>query len=96
MPFKKVNCKEELEKAILDDPKLLKHVQELRKEYALIESMVATRKKLGLTQKDVAVRSGLTQQMISRIENIDNSPSLSNFVKYVDALGLTLNTTPKV
>ena len=96
MPFKKVNCRENLEKAIQDDPSLIKHVEEFKQEYTLIKSIVTARKNLGLTQKDVAIRSGLTQQMISRIENIDNSPSLSNFIKYVDALGLKLSVTPKV
>lgn len=96
MPFKKVDCKKELSDAIQDDPQLSKYVDEFKKEYALIASMVETRKKLGLTQKDVAIRSGLTQQMVSRIENVEHSPTLSNFMLYADALDLKLETTPKI
>ncbi len=90
MAFKKVNCKEELENVIKEDSKMMDYVNEFNREYELIQKLVSFRKEAGLTQKDVAKKSGLTQQMISRIEKYDNSPTLSNFMKYVEAIGVDL------
>lgn len=90
MAFKKVNCKEELENVIKNDTKAKEYINEFNKEYELIQSLVNIRRELGLTQKDVAMRSGLTQQMVSRIEKYDNSPTLSNFIRYIDAIGANL------
>jgi transcriptional regulator with XRE-family HTH domain len=53
------------------------------------------RNEMGLTQSDVAIKSGLTQQMVSRIETIGNSPTLKNFIKYVDSLGLEIKLEKK-
>ena len=53
------------------------------------------RKKQGLTQKDISKRSGLTQQMVSRMETVNNSPTLINFLKYINALGLDLKVLEK-
>ena len=90
MAFKKVNCKEELENVIKEDSKMMDYVNEFNREYELIQKLVSFRKEAGLTQKDVAKKSGLTQQMISRIEKYDNSPTLSNFMKYIEAIGVDL------
>ena len=45
------------------------------------------RNEMGLTQSDVAIKSGLTQQMVSCIETIGNSPTLK-FHKVCGQLGL--------
>lgn len=47
------------------------------------------RKTLGLTQKQLALKSGVSQSLISRIENNDLDPRLSTIRKIVDALTLT-------
>ena len=56
-----------------------------------MQSVISIRKELNLTQKEVSKKSGLTQQMISRMEKVDNSPTLANFLKYISALGLDIN-----
>lgn len=91
MGFKKVDCKEDLQRAMKEDPNMISYVQEFNEEYELIQSLIKARKESGLTQKDVAKRSGLTQQMISRIEKIDNSPTLNNLLKYINAIGVMIN-----
>ena len=50
---------------------------------------------MGLSQNDIARQSGLTQQMVSRIETADNSPTLRNFMKYVKSLGLEVKLVKK-
>ena len=44
------------------------------------------RKKLRLTQKDVALRIGVSVQQIAKFENMVNSPTLTFLVKYAMAL----------
>jgi len=50
---------------------------------------------MGFSQSDVARQSGLTQQMVSRIEVVDNSPTLRNFMKYIDSMDLEIKIEKK-
>ncbi|QNU67446.1 helix-turn-helix transcriptional regulator [Ruminiclostridium herbifermentans] len=95
MPFKKVNEKEEIEKRIKNDNELKKEYNESQREYEIVKQLVKMRNDMGLSQSDVAKKSGLTQQMVSRIETIDNSPTLKNFIKYVDSVGLEIKIVKK-
>ena len=87
MAFKKVDSKAELEKVLSEDPNMDDIVDLFNKEYNFIQSLVRLRNEKGLTQKEVAEKSGLTQQMVSRIEIIDYSPTLKNLLKYINAIG---------
>lgn len=89
--FKKVDCKKHLENSVKENPEMKAFVDVAKKKYELIKELVTLRKSLGLTQKDVANKSGLTQQMVSRIENFDNSPTLDNLILYIDAIGGKIN-----
>lgn len=91
MAFKKIDCKTELQSIIQKDSAVAQYVEEFNQEYELIQSLVEARKEAGLTQKEVAQKSGLTQQMVSRIEKIDYSPTLTNLMKYINAIGVMLN-----
>ncbi|MBE6087904.1 helix-turn-helix transcriptional regulator [Sporolactobacillus sp. CQH2019] len=95
MGFKRVDCVKEMDKMIKEDSQIAKYVDEFNKEYEVMQSIVKVRKELGLTQKDVSKRSGLTQQMVSRMEKVDNSPTLTNFIKYITAIGLDLDLVKK-
>lgn len=95
MGFRKVDCVAELNEAIRNDAELAEYVREFEQEYELMQSLVKARKELGLTQKDISKRSGLTQQMVSRMEKIDNSPTLTNFLRYISAIGLDINVVKK-
>jgi transcriptional regulator with XRE-family HTH domain len=52
--------------------------------------MTALRKAQKITQSDLAKKTGSKQQIISRIENKENTPSLKNFCAILDALGYQL------
>lgn len=90
MPFRKVDEVYRVQRAVEDDPSYKKHIDEANRQYELIKNLVNIRKELKLSQGDVARRSGLTQQMVSRIETFDNSPTLDVLMKYVVALGVDL------
>lgn len=52
----------------------------------IIEDLVEIREQLDLTQHDIARRLGMTQQMISRIENAENV-TIDTLLRYMDGLG---------
>lgn len=90
MGFHRIDAEKEKRKAIEKNPDLEVYIGQAELQYRLIKEIAEYRKSAGITQKQVAERSGLTQQMVSRMEKIDNSPTLDNFLKYVLAIGLNL------
>ncbi len=68
---------------------------ESREEYRLIGEMIALRKSEGMTQEELAELTGSRQQVISRIEKKENSPTLKNFCAILNALGYELQIVKK-
>ncbi|XZJ12677.1 helix-turn-helix domain-containing protein (plasmid) [Clostridium perfringens] len=95
MGFKKVDCISEKNKIMKEDQEIRDYIEEFDREYELMQSIVKARKKIGLTQKEISKRSGLTQQMVSRMEKVGNSPTLTNFLRYISALGLDIDVKKK-
>ena len=60
------------------------------KDKELIDEMVRLRKKQKISQNQLAKKTGNKQQVISRIEHKDNSPSLRMFCAILGALGYEL------
>ena len=60
-------------------------------EREFISNLVNVRKSKGITQKELAKRTGLTQQVISNIEKMDRKPTLPNLIKYLLGLNLNIN-----
>ncbi|MHB8062998.1 MAG: helix-turn-helix domain-containing protein [Ruminiclostridium sp.] len=89
----KIKVKEEINKRLEKDAELKKAYDHSQQEYEVVKQIVKMRN--GLSQSDVARQSGLTQQMVSRIETVDNSPTLRNFIKYVDSVGLEIKIEKK-
>lgn len=95
MPFKKVDIKNEIDKRLENDEDLTIAYNRSQHEYEVVKQLVKLRNEVGFSQSDVAKKSGLTQQMVSRIETINNSPTLRNLIKYVDSLGLEIRIEKK-
>lgn len=82
---------EELKKEVAADP-LLKRQYEVETEiYDIAKILKKIRKEKKLTQKDIAQKTGLTQQMISKIESYNGNPSIESFVKYCNGIGINLS-----
>ena len=64
--------------------------EESREEYRLIGEMISIRKAEKVTQTELAELTGSKQQVISRIEKKENSPSLQMFCNMLQALGYEL------
>lgn len=94
MPFKKIDIKKEIELLKIDKD-FEKAFNAVDKEYEIIEQAIKLRKQLNISQQEISLSSGLTQQMVSRIEKVGNSPGLRTFIKYLDAAGLEINICTK-
>lgn len=80
-----------LEQNILNNnfAKFLYEVEDM--EFQLIKNLVKERKKRSITQKEIAEKTGLSQQAISRIEKYGNKPTLTIYLKYMYAIGININ-----
>lgn len=95
MSFVKVNISEEIEKEKCSSPKFKKAWEESREEYRLIGEMIRLRKQEKITQSRLSELTGNKQQVISRIEKKENSPSLRIFCNLLNALGYELQIVKK-
>jgi len=86
----------ELNEAYNNNPKVKAAIDQFDAECKLRKKLSEARKQNNLTQKQLKECTGLTQQVISRIEtNTEISPSLKNLMIYVNALGYELILQPK-
>ena len=86
----------ELEAAYSSNPKVRAAIDQFDNECRLRRELVEARKRKNMTQTEIQELTGLTQQVISRIEtNTDISPSLKNLMIYANAIGYELSLQPK-
>jgi len=76
--------------AKLQDPIIKKEYDALEPEYTIIHAMIDARKRSGLTQKELADKTGITQGDISKIERGNANPSLNTLKKLADGMNMTL------
>ena len=74
----------------LEDPEFKKEYDALRPEFAIIQAIIDARKKSGMTQKDLAERTGIAQSDISKLENGSANPSLKTLQRLAEGMGMTL------
>ena len=87
MPFKQINVNEQIVEKRNNDAEFDSLWQESRNEYKLLAELVKIRKEANLSQTELAEKSGNKQQVISRIENKENSPTLKTLCSILDVLG---------
>lgn len=75
----------------IKDKDLLMESQLKRMSDDFIDQLVACRKKKKFTQQDIADRSGMKRENISRIENKKNIPTLEVLFKYAYCLDLKID-----
>lgn len=86
MPFKKINIQEAIENKLQESPEFNKAWHDSRQEYKLLGDLIEMRKAKGLSQADIAALTGNKQQVISRIENRESSPTLRTICRLAEAL----------
>lgn len=95
MPFKQINVKQQITEKRKNDAEFDALWQESRNEYKLLAELVKIRKESNLSQSELAQKSGNKQQVISRIENKENSPTLKTLCEILDVLGYEIKFEPK-
>ncbi len=60
----------------------------------IIDSLIEQRHNKGMTQKDLAKASCLTQSVIARLESKKATPQLDTLVKVASALGCNIAIVP--
>lgn len=74
----------------LKDPGLKAEYDALEPEFAIIQAMIDARKTAGLTQKQLAERTGIAQADISRLENGNANPSLKTLQRLAKGMGMRM------
>ena len=74
----------------LQNENFKKEYDALEAEFSIIQAMIDARKASGLTQKDLAVRTGIAQSDISKLENGNANPSLKTLQRLADGMGMRL------
>lgn len=74
----------------LKDPELKAEYDALEQEFAIIQAMIDARKTAGLTQKQLAERTGIAQADISRLENGNANPSLKTLQRLAKGMGMRM------
>lgn len=95
MPFVEMNISDEIERRKKESKLFAKAWDESREEYKLIGEMIRLRKAKKITQSQLAAITGRRQQVISRIEKKESSPSLKIFCSMLNALGYELQIVKK-
>ena len=86
----------EMQEILKKNPAAKKSLEQFEAECKIRRELVSARKQKNITQAELQELSGLTQQAISRIEaNNDISPSLTNLIRYVNAIGYEIILQPK-
>lgn len=95
MPFTEVNIQDEIEKRRAADPEFKKAWDESRTEYRVLGELAKLRKEKGLSQVELAKKTRNKQQVISRIENHENSPTLKTLCSILDVLEYDIQFVPR-
>lgn len=74
----------------LKDPDFKKEYDALAPEFSIIQAIIDARKSTGMTQKDLAEKTGITQGDISRLETGSANPSLKTLQRLAEGMGMTL------
>jgi len=81
---------EEALKKRMEEPEFRAEYEALEPEFAIIQAMIDARKNTGLTQKQLAERTGIAQGDISKLENGIANPSLKTLQRLAAAMDMKL------
>lgn len=95
MPYVQINVNEIIKKKCKEDKSFETTWEESREEYRLIGEMIELRKSKKITQSQLATITGNKQQVISRIERKESTPTLRTFCNLLGAIGYELKIVKK-
>ena len=74
----------------LKDPEFKAEYDALEPEFAIIQAMIDARKRAGITQKQLAERTGIAQGDISKLERGSANPSIRTMQRLAKGMDATL------
>ena len=77
----------------LKDPAFKKEYDALEPEFSIIQAIIDARKSAGLTQKELAQRTGIAQSDISKLETGNANPSLKTLQRLAEGMGMRMRLT---
>ncbi len=80
----------DMHKRWMKDPKYRKAYGALQEEFALAEAVIEARRRVGLTQHQLARKMGTTQPVVARLESGSTRPSLRTLERLAGATGSRL------
>ena len=83
------NYKDYLNEQLQDDD-FRKEWDAIEPEFAIIQAMIDARKNAGMTQKELAERTGIAQGDISKLETGRANPSLKTLQRLAEGMGMRL------
>lgn len=95
MAFIQESVVEKIKQMKESDPEFRRAFSAAEQERKIVSKIIKARKKIGLTQKDFALRLGLKQQAISTFERTEESPTLKKLVQLADALDMEIRVVKK-
>ena len=95
MPFAKIEVGQIIEEKRNSDPEFKELWDNSRTEYRVLGELVRLRKQRGISQVELAEKSGYKQQVISRIEKKESSPTLKTLCSLADALEVDIVFVPR-
>ena len=72
----------------LQDPEFKKEYEALQPEYEIKRAMIQARMNSGMTQKQLAEKTGIAQADISKLENGNANPSLRTLQRLASGMGM--------
>ena len=75
---------------LLSNPEIRKEYEDLQPRLEAIRELIKARAECGLTQADLALRMGTTQNAISRLESAEHNPHLDTLARAARAMGYSL------
>ena len=80
----------DLEQEVYNNPESLYYYKIENQIDEITKTLKNIRIKKSITQTEIARKTGLSKQMISKIEVANGNPTLNTLVKYCDCIGINL------
>ena len=81
---------QDFKKKALETPAVRAEYDRLAAEYAIKQAVIDARQASGLTQQQLAARTGINQADISKLENGSANPSLRTLQRLAAGMGMNL------
>ena len=95
MPFVEIDVKKKIEHLRENDSEFKEAWDSSRTEYRILGELIRLRKERGISQVELAKKTGHKQQVISRIEKKESSPTLKTFCALADELDVDIRLVPR-